>query len=60
MAAKRDRMDVARSGTRRSPPVVIVSEQTAEQITRRRLIRESFHDSKATTIAVAPRVRRHG
>jgi len=56
VAVKRDHQ--ARRGDRREPPVVIVPEQTTEQIARRRLIRERFHDSKATTIAKAPRVRR--
>ena len=59
MAKKSNRVGVARPAARRSPPVIIVSAQTTEQIARRRLIRESFHDSKATTVAVASRPHRH-
>jgi len=34
-------------------PVVIVPIQTPEEIDRRRIIRELFHDSKATTVRVS-------
>jgi len=43
----------------RATPVVVMPKQTADQIAQRRLIRETFHDSKAKTIVAPPRRRRH-
>jgi len=50
VAAKRDRVGIDRRADRRPTPVVIVPAQTIDQIDRRRIIRETLHDARATII----------